>query len=93
LVKIITYGVFGLLLRKDIGGDMRYNTQKTQERARGYKQVENKYIQNTTKKSCKDGTIANFKGFAQDKRKAMKNNMLSMQVTWNLDSHITSTTI
>ncbi len=51
---------------------MRYNTQKTQERARGYKQIEIKYIQKTKKNSCKDGTIASFKGFAQDKKKQWK---------------------
>ncbi len=69
MVKIITYGVFCLLLPKDIGGDMRYNTHKIQERARGYKRVENKYIQKMKKNSCKDGTIASFKGFAKDKKK------------------------
>ncbi len=56
MVKKIAYGVFGLLLLKDIGGDMRYNTHKNQKRARGYKQVENKYIQKTKKNTCKDDT-------------------------------------
>ncbi len=92
MVKRIAYGVFGLLLLKDIGSDMRWNTHKNQERARGYKQVENTYIQKTKKNTCKDGTIASFKGFAKDK-KTMKNNMISMQVTWSLDAHITWTPI